>query len=372
MRQITMLVLAFLLLMIPARKSVGQEKGPHISFQTLTHDFGTIKEEDGVVTYDFKFRNTGDQPLIIQRVVSSCGCTTPTWSKEPIPPGGEGMIRVAYNPRNRPNAFHKSVTIYTNAQKNPVVLRITGKVIPRPKTVRDLYPYEINGLRLKTNHLAFTRMFKDQKKTIKDEVINTTDKDMTVEFTRVPAFLEIHMEPEVLKPKQKGVIIATYDASKKNDWGFVVDRVWVKVNGVQSSNARLAVSANIQEDFSKMTPEEKANAPHISFKEKVYDFGKAPQRSTVEHDFVFTNTGKSDLLIHKVKASCGCTAVSPKEKVIKPGQSSSIKAIFHTGAYKGRQSKSITVITNDPSSPTTILRITGEVLPPQSQEQQKK
>ncbi len=355
-------MIAYFLLLAPGVSA--QEKGPHISFQTMIHDFGTIKEEAGVVTFDFKFRNTGDQPLILQRVVSSCGCTTPSWSKEPVPPGGEGYIRVAYNPRNRPGVFHKSVTVYTNAQKNPVVLRISGKVIPRPKTVKDIYPYEIEGLRLKTNHLAFTRMYKDQKKTIKDEIINTTDKDMTIEFVRVPAFLEIKVEPPVLKPNQKGVIIATYDASKKNDWGFVVDRVWVKINGQQPANARLAVSANIQEDFSKMTPEEKEKAPHITFKEKVYDFGKAPQRDQVEHEFVFTNTGKSDLHIHKVKASCGCTAVSPKEKVIKPGESSSIKAIFHTGAYKGRVTKSITVITDDPDSPTTVLRIMGIVEPP--------
>ena len=345
----------------------AQEKGPHISFKTLTHDFGNIKEEDGPVTFDFHFKNTGNEPLVLQRVVSSCGCTTPTWSKEPVPPGGDGFIRVVYNPRNRPNQFHKSVTIYTNAQSTPVILRISGNVIPRPKTVKDLYPYEVEGLRMKTNHLAFTRMYNNQKKTIKDEIINTTDKDLTIEFVRVPAFLTIKAEPSVLKPQQKGVIIATYDAAKRNDWGFVVDRVWLKINGQEPRNARLAVSANIVEDFSKMTPEEKANAPHISFKEKTYDFGKAPQRQSVEHDFVFTNTGKSDLIIHKVKSSCGCTAVSPKEKVIKPGQTSSIKAIFHTGAYRGRQSKSINVITNDPSSPSTMLRITGEVIPPETE-----
>lgn len=363
MKNITKISLLFIFLGM-GLTAYSQEKGPHISFKSLTHNFGNIKEEDGPVTYDFHFRNTGNEPLVLQRVVSSCGCTTPTWSKEPVPPGGDGFIRVVYNPRNRPNQFHKSVTVYTNAQRSPVVLRISGNVIPRPKTVKDLYPYEVEGLRLKTNHLAFTRMNKDQKKTIKDEIINTSDKELRIEFVRVPAFLTIKAEPPVLKPKEKGVIIATYDASKKNDWGFVVDRVWMKINDQEPRNARLAVSANIVEDFSKMTPEEKARAPHITFKEKVYDFGKAPQRQSVEHEFVFTNTGKSDLLIHKVKSSCGCTAVSPKEKVIKPGQTSSIKAIFHTGAYKGRQSKTITVITNDPASPTTMLRITGEVIPP--------
>ena len=356
---------AFIMLLGIVFSAYSQQKGPNIAFQEKIHDFGKIKEEAGVVTHDFKFRNTGNAPLIIQRVVSSCGCTTPTWSKEPITPGGEGFIRVAYNPRNRPNKFSKTVTIYSNASSGPMMLRITGFVEPRPKTVKDIYPYEIEGLRLKTNHIAFTRTYKNQKKVRKDEIINTSDHDIKIEFTRVPAHLTLKAVPSVLKPNQKGYIEVTYDASKKNDWGFVIDRIWLKLNGKELPNSRLVVSASIVDDFSKLTPEQRANAPHISFKEKSYDFGKSPQRKEVEHEFVFTNTGKSDLLIHKVRSSCGCTVVSPKEKVIKPGQSSSIKAVFHTGAYKGRQSKSITVITNDPVSPTTILRITGIVEPPQ-------
>jgi len=73
------------------------------------------------------------------------------------------------------------------------------------------------------------------------------------------------------------------------------------------------------------------------------------------------------LIIRKVNSSCGCTAVSPKEKVIRPGQSSSIKAVFSSGTRVGRQNKSITVITNDPKSPNLVLRVTGEVEVPSTE-----
>jgi hypothetical protein len=85
----------------------AQQTGPTIAFETKVHDFGNIKEEAGLATYDFKFKNTGSQPLIINRVTASCGCTSPTWTKEPVPPGGEGKIQVAYNPKTRPNKFNK-------------------------------------------------------------------------------------------------------------------------------------------------------------------------------------------------------------------------------------------------------------------------
>lgn len=355
----------FCLILLLGGFGYAQQQGPSIAFKTTVHNFGNIKEEGGVVTHDFTFKNTGNQPLIISRVVASCGCTTPTWSKEPIPPGGDGFIRVAYNPRNRPNAFNKSITVYSNAKQGNVLLRIQGFVEPRPKTLEDEYPYQIGQIRLKTNHLAFTRMYKDQKKTLQVEFINNSKEPVSVEFTRVPPHVTLEVNAPVIEPGKKGTITATYDAAKKNDWGFAVDRAWVKINGKELPNARLTISASIQEDFSKMTPEEKANAPHISFDNKVFNFGEMEQRATVDHDFVFTNTGKSDLIIRKVSSSCGCTVVSPKEKVIKPGGSSTIKAIFNSGTRVGVQNKSITVVTNDPSMPTTILRLTGNVKAPQ-------
>lgn len=106
--------------------------GPVITFEKLLHDFGKIKEQDGTVTYSFKFTNTGNAPLVINRVHASCGCTTPTWTREPIMPGKTGTITAAYNPLNRPNAFLKTISVFTNADTKATVLSIKGDVIPRP------------------------------------------------------------------------------------------------------------------------------------------------------------------------------------------------------------------------------------------------
>ena len=66
------------------------------------HDFGTFKEEAGRQTYDFIVTNTGTDPLVIQNVVASCGCTTPEWTKQPIPAGGKGKVTAIYDPKDRP------------------------------------------------------------------------------------------------------------------------------------------------------------------------------------------------------------------------------------------------------------------------------
>ncbi|MDD2285714.1 MAG: DUF1573 domain-containing protein [Paludibacter sp.] len=108
----------------------------NISFEKKSHDFGKIKEQDGLATVVFSFKNTGDAPLVINRVQASCGCTTPSWTKEPVMPGKTGNITASYNPANRPGTFIKSISVFSNADTQPVLLVIKGDVIPKPAVTR--------------------------------------------------------------------------------------------------------------------------------------------------------------------------------------------------------------------------------------------
>jgi len=76
---------------------------------------------------------------------------------------------------------------------------------------------------------------------------------------------------------------------------------------------------------------------------------------------MLSNNGKSELIIRNIRSSCGCTAVAPSTKVIGPGESAPIKVTFNSRGKRGRQSKSITVITNDPKNPTSRLRVSTNV-----------
>jgi len=107
-------------------------QSPVMVFEKTSHDFGKIKEQDGLASKKFEFTNTGDAPLIINRVQASCGCTATSWTKEPILPGKSGSVTASYNPLNRPGSFIKSISVYTNAASKPVQLTIKGDVIPKP------------------------------------------------------------------------------------------------------------------------------------------------------------------------------------------------------------------------------------------------
>ena len=105
---------------------VENPNAPQISFETEVINYGNIeKGADGV--REFKFTNTGKSPLIISNARGSCGCTVPTWPKEPIKPGESSSIKVKYD-TNRPGPINKSVTITSNAKTPTKVLRIKGNI----------------------------------------------------------------------------------------------------------------------------------------------------------------------------------------------------------------------------------------------------
>ena len=341
---------------------MAQTVQPKISFQETLHDFGKFKEVDGKVTHKFEFVNTGGSDLIVQNVSASCGCTAPNWTREPIPPGGKGFVAATYNPAGRPGAFRKYVTVISNSNPGSVRLTIAGEVEPKPRTIEDDYRYAMGPMRLKSNHLAFGNLKNTASTEKRLEVINTSDTEVSVAFLRVPKHLVIAMEPALLKPKQKGEIIATYSAPQRNDWGFVIDRMNLEINGTGDRTYSLVVSANIEEDFSALSQAELAKAPVLSVDDPEFKFGKITQGEKVEHTYVLTNSGKSDLLIRKVKASCGCTAVQPEKKVIGPGESVNIKTVFNSAGKLGNQNKTVTIITNDPKKSKMILWVKGEVL----------
>lgn len=100
----------------------------NLKFEKATYEFGNVTEGTQA-TYEFRFKNIGDQPVIIANVQPSCGCTTPAWTKTPILPGKSGTVKAVYNSTGRPGAFHKAITVTSNAINSAQVLFIKGTVL---------------------------------------------------------------------------------------------------------------------------------------------------------------------------------------------------------------------------------------------------
>ncbi|UKK49173.1 DUF1573 domain-containing protein [Prevotella sp. E9-3] len=103
------------------------QKAAEIKFDKVTHNFGKFSEKNPVVTCTFSFMNVGEQPLIVNQAVASCGCTVPEYTKTPIQPGEKGEIKVTYNGTGKfPGHFKKSITVRTNGEIEMTRLYIEG------------------------------------------------------------------------------------------------------------------------------------------------------------------------------------------------------------------------------------------------------
>ncbi len=115
-------------------EGMGTDKKPlalaKIEFETQEHDFGKI-DQGQVVEYVFKFKNVGDNPLVVSEARASCGCTIPEWTRTPIQPGEEGKIDVKYDSKGRKGLIHKTVTVYANTEPKETILNIQAEVIEK-------------------------------------------------------------------------------------------------------------------------------------------------------------------------------------------------------------------------------------------------
>ncbi len=357
----------FVMLLLIVSLGNAQQKASVMSFTKTKYDFGNLEQRNGPAKVRFEFINTGSKPVIIANVKSSCGCTTPSWSKQPIPPGKKGFVDAVYDPRNRPGHFSKTVTVYSNASNSPVILNIVGNVLERQNSITEAYPQEIGELKVDKIYLNFGNIYNDQIKTLELNIFNPTDKvlNLSIDQKFKPNYITAVVTPKVLKPQGKGKIKVTYDASKVHDWDYVRGFLYIDINGKRVLNRRIQASAIIKERF---TQEQRLNPPKIVFDSKSFDFDTIVQGQKIVHVFTFKNTGTSDLIIRKTRSSCGCTAVSMSPEPVKPGQTGSIKATFNSAHKRYRQIKTITIVTNCPDNQynKVMLRITGYVIPKKS------
>lgn len=117
------------LMMVCSLSYALAQKQAEIKFDKMEHNFGTFAESQPVQKCTFTFTNTGDAPLVINQAVASCGCTVPSYTKEPIAPGKKGTISVTYNGKGKfPGHFKKTITVRTNAKTEMTRLYILGNM----------------------------------------------------------------------------------------------------------------------------------------------------------------------------------------------------------------------------------------------------
>lgn len=335
-----------------------------ITFNKKSHDFGTINEADGDVTCEFEVTNTGDAPLLLIRAVSSCGCTVPEFSKEPIRPGQKGIITVTYHAKGRPGPFTKSIRVYDNSVPNHVSqITITGNVLSA-RSAEDNYTYQIGGgLRIKTRALNFFDVYPTKaNRTRTLGVYNEGDEPVQLSFRNIPKHLFVESEPEIIEPKKEGKVLITYCADKVKDWGMQKHsfELFVKGKETKMKDNRITVTADIWEDFSELSRKERDNAPVIELDSKNLDFGECKDSKTIK--VTIKNNGKAKMLIRKIQNDMpDVFSTKLSSEMIKSGATATLEVTFNPAACKMSSiTHHITVISNDPTNSRVIVNMSAD------------
>jgi hypothetical protein len=336
-----------------------------ITFEEKTHDFGKINEEDGKATYVFDFKNTGNAPLVVSRVQASCGCTTPTWTKQPIEPGKSGSITVSYNPAGRPYGFTKTITVYSNASEEQVTLVIKGDVVPKNSSDNgNAFPVAMGDLRLKSKIIQMNNVDKGKSQVRVIEIQNAGKSNIKPVIENLPTFLSATVSPEVLIPNQEGKITFTFNSKNCSQWGPLSEDLYLVINNkrVYSDEFQLKLIANIIEDFSKLTLDQKRKAPIMETSTRNIDLGVIKAGTKKSAKFKISNKGVNPLEIRRIINNNKELSLSHAKLSIGNGKSASISLEINSKSLPaGDYKKSFTVQTNDPDNSFIIMVVNWKV-----------
>ncbi|MCC8145844.1 MAG: DUF1573 domain-containing protein, partial [Bacteroidales bacterium] len=324
---------------------------PQISYSKTVHDFGTIGDQDGLVTHEFFVTNNSNQPLVISRVVPSCGCTTPSWTKEPIEPGGKGFIKVDYNPVGNQGDVTKTIRVTTNLNPVNTTLYIKAKVEKGNSDPTKAYPIAVGNLLLKqTPELDFGQINSTEKKTIDLEVYNNGTENLSGIFSLPPYITAV---PEIIPSKVRARINFTFDPEKYEKIGLVKGAVAASVG---STKITVPFKGFIKENFDKLTPDEINSKGKINLSTEEITFSKNTKDNSVV--LKIANSGKSNLNIKEIQSENSNITFSKNNLTVKPNDISVVKVKYQAPKNKMPETPSVIyILSDDPKNPVKEIRV---------------
>lgn len=329
-----------------------------ITFDKKVHEFGTVLWKNPV-TATFTITNSGNKPLVISNVTTSCGCTVADWTKTPIAPGATGVVSSTFDSKAL-GRFQKSIGIYSNASERPIYLAIRGEVTADPKNYTVTHPYEIGPIRLDKESLEFDDAHKGDRLEMDLLVANTSEAVYTPVLMHLPPYLSAVAVPEKIARGRSGKIRITLDTEKLPKFGLTTATVYLSRfmgDKVGEENA-IPVSAVLLPDFSRLSQQELQNPPVAELSSTELTFPALGEKEKKSKTVIVKNTGKRDLEITDLQVFNSALGVHLKKRVLKPGASTKLKiTAFGKNLKRVKGTPRVLMITNDPNSPKMIIKV---------------
>lgn len=330
-----------------------------VIFDSYAYDLGTINEVDGVVEHTFTYKNEGDKPFVITSVSVSCGCTTPSYSSQPLKKNETGKFVVRFDPTDRPGRFEKMIYLTTNEKK--IVLVLKGVVNPRERTVQDDYPFLIaSDIRLAALAENVERASVGRRVVRTIGVVNASlsaSAVLGVEVVGEAPWLKAEVSKSMLAAGERGEIVLEIEG---RNFGLNQADVELIINGATQAE-KIWVSAIFTRDFSGVTSAEVRDGAKAEYSSYFYHFSGQKLGDKLARTFEIRNVGTQELIIDHVEASSDELTFTLGKRVLKAGEKTTLK-ITALPTADGVFSETVRVITSDIQYPVREIRIMANII----------
>lgn len=311
-------------------------------------DFGEIKEEGGKRVATFVLENISSKPYIMTYSYSGCGCVSSDVSKKPILPGVKREVKVEFDPMRRPGEINKSVVLVSDGNRRKDQLRLAGTVIPRIKSIEELYPVEaLEGVFMSDDKFPMGLIMEGEPSAGVLNLFNTSGRDVSVkaELISAKSFGSVELSHSVMKPNTSAQMMFTYDLTGTKFYGELSDSINLIINGRKLASP-IAVSALSIYNFFNMTDLERENTPRATVSPREYAVTLG-----VPVSVKVSNTGLSELKVLAVMQR-GDISYSLNSRSAKQDGELSLSLTLNSG-----EEASVSLLCNSSDTPVVTLNL---------------
>ncbi len=312
------------------------------------------------VTAEFMLKNDGHKPLVINNVLKSCGCTEVDYPKTGIAAGESFVIKAVYDAKQM-GTFTKQVCLYTNADEEPFILSMRGKVVGSVVDFAGSYDEMLGVIKSDAQEVEFDDVNRGDRPVQRIHIFNPTDELLEPVVMHLPPYLHAFVSPSKVAPRHSAEISFVLDSKKLRDLGLNQTSVYLgeRPGDKIAPEKEIVVSAVLLPGFENMTPTKKALAPKIEMSATDLNLGSFNGKKKLKGEILITNKGKSELDIRSMQMFTMGLQVNLKKSKIQPGETVKMKVTAVAADLKKSRVRHprILMITNDPDHAKVVVKI---------------
>ena len=312
------------------------------------------------VTAEFVLKNDGHKPLVINNVLKSCGCTEVDYPKTGIAAGESFVIKAVYDAKQM-GTFTKQVCLYTNADEEPFILSMRGKVVGSVVDFAGSYDEMLGAIKSDAQEVEFDDVNRGDRPVQRIHIFNPTDELLEPVVMHLPSYLHAFVSPSKVAPRHSAEISFVLDSKKLRDLGLNQTSVYLgeRPGDKIAPEKEIVVSAVLLPGFDNMTPAKKALAPKMEMSTTELNLGSFNGKKKLKGEILITNKGKSELDIRSMQMFTMGLQVNLKKSKILPGETVKMKVTAVAADLKKSRVRHprILMITNDPDHAKVVVKI---------------